>query len=116
MKSIILTLLALISNIAFADQVIIFEQNINAGASAQFNYSFVSGNASHHQIICYSSTTIDPNSIINWPWGNAVQTGNLPILLKNNSQFEGSFANNSGAIKLTNTTTQQLLYTCGYTF
>lgn len=104
------------ANAVFAQNPVFFEQYINSGISVQFNYSFFSGSVLHPQIICYSSTVQDPNSIITWPYKKVAKGGNLPILLTNNSIYSGEFADDSGVIRLTNTTNQRLLYTCGYTF
>lgn len=73
------------------------------------NYTFGPFNT----IFCYENN-LQTVGVITWPFQGNIFNSQLPIFLKNNANVQGSFADNSGAITIQNTTNITLIVNCVY--
>ena len=84
---------------------------LNPNCFVQATYSF--GN--NAIIFCYTNLTQNAGQIA-WPYNGTIQSGSLPIFLKTNPNFEGSFADPNGQIVIENDQPTPLLISCDFGF
>jgi hypothetical protein len=80
-------------------------------AIVKANYSF----GDHPMIFCFDNT-LQTQGRIQWPYHGQIKSSSLPIFLKDNSNFDGQFADLNGVIKITNTTSATLIVNCQFGF
>lgn len=80
---------------------------LNPNDVVQAGFSF----GPHSQLFCFATNT-QIVGIIHWPYQGNIQTGNLPIFLKTNPIFSGSFTDPNGGLTIQNTTNQLLQVGC----
>lgn len=69
----------------------------------------------HKIIFCFENNS-QTVGLITWPYLGVTQASTLPIFLKQDSNFQGSFADAAGLITITNTTPNTFAVSCLFGF
>jgi len=77
----------------------------------QANYNF----GVFSTIFCFSNNT-QTVGIITWPYAGQMMSGSLPIVLKTNPIFSGSFADPMGTITITNNQPDFQIISCLFAY
>ncbi|MBA3660389.1 MAG: hypothetical protein H0W64_01545 [Gammaproteobacteria bacterium] len=94
-------------------QFIVPFQNFTLNPKATIQAAYTIGQ--HGLIFCFLNNTMT-GGIITWPYQGARGLSSLPIYLKTQPRFEGSFADNSGIITITNNQSKAMVISCLFGF
>lgn len=96
------------SSCVTAQQTVSFQNIIlNQNCMVPATYAF----GLNSMIFCYTNGTTNAG-IITWTFQGQPQSGNLPIFLTNNANFQGQFADSSGNINITNNQIIPIVVSC----
>jgi hypothetical protein len=77
------------------------------GAVIQASYAF----GTYPMIFCYENN-LQSIGLVQWPYNGQISSSTLSVTLVVSSQFQGQFADPSGVISVTNTTSIPLIVSC----